>query len=538
MNQQKNSVDELVLQTAFEKPYVQYRAPKGHGEALISPPLTETGQQLARNLKASNQTNFFEGLKTDARKQLLNAAKEYTGQHRSLETIVGSWDEDAPIVMSGHQPTLFHAGVWFKNFALSKIANQQKAIPINLVIDNDVAVGSSIRVPIVESSTGKAHYQSIDFDHSGGGIPYEQTLLQDTERFESFAERVLQCISPLVENPCVDRLWIHAKEAMHDTRNTGEIFARARHSLEAECNLSTLEVPLSTVCESQSFYQFTLILLSDAEELHQCYNNAVHHYRLAHGIRSNSHPVPDLRSQDNWLEIPFWIYGDDSPQRRPAWVSLTNGQLRITDRISSERIIDLKDPRESAEALKSVLGPQFKLRPRALITTMYARLILSDLFLHGIGGGKYDQLGDQITRSFFKTEAPEYTVISATTMLPLQQDKTQRDTTHHLQRMIRDTIYQAETFAKDIDLPDTLIQEKQAMLQQIHRKGQRKSWHHKLERINEQLASYLTARRAELRSDLRTLQIESASNRILSNREHPFCLFNKNYLMQTFESML
>ena len=61
MNQQKNSVDELVLQTAFEKPYVQYRAPKGHGEALISPPLTETGQQLARNLKASNQTNFFEG---------------------------------------------------------------------------------------------------------------------------------------------------------------------------------------------------------------------------------------------------------------------------------------------------------------------------------------------------------------------------------------------------------------------------------------------------------------------------------------------
>ena len=31
-----------------------------------------------------------------------------------------------------------------------------------------------------------------------------------------------------------------------------------------------------------------------------------------------------------------------------------------------------------------------KIRPRAILTTLYSRLFLSDLFIHGIGGAKYD----------------------------------------------------------------------------------------------------------------------------------------------------
>ena len=49
-----------------------------------------------------------------------------------------------------------------------------------------------------------------------------------------------------------------------------------------------------------------------------------------------------------------------------------------------------------------------RLRPRALITTMFARLVLSDIFIHGIGGAKYDQVTDAIVRRFFAVEPPEY----------------------------------------------------------------------------------------------------------------------------------
>ena len=42
-------------------------------------------------------------------------------------------------LVAGHQPELFHPGVWFKNFALHRLAHQHGALPINLVVDTDTA---------------------------------------------------------------------------------------------------------------------------------------------------------------------------------------------------------------------------------------------------------------------------------------------------------------------------------------------------------------------------------------------------------------
>ncbi len=61
----------------------------------------------------------------------------------------------------------------------------------------------------------------------------------------------------------------------------------------------------------------------------------------------------------------------------------------------------------------------FKVRTRALTTTLFARLFLADLFIHGIGGGKYDELTDAIVRRFYGFEPPRYLVLSATRWLPL-----------------------------------------------------------------------------------------------------------------------
>ena len=60
-----------------------------------------------------------------------------------------------------------------------------------------------------------------------------------------------------------------------------------------------------------------------------------------------------------------------------------------------------------------------KIRTRALATTLFARLVLSDLFLHGIGGAKYDQVTDDIARRFFGFSLPEFATASATLRLPI-----------------------------------------------------------------------------------------------------------------------
>ena len=68
----------------------------------------------------------------------------------------------------------------------------------------------------------------------------------------------------------------------------------------------------------------------------------------------------------------------------------------------------------AVERLDEPARPGVRLRTRALTTTMFARLLLGDLFLHGIGGAKYDELGDEMVRGFFGVEPPGFLTLSMT----------------------------------------------------------------------------------------------------------------------------
>jgi hypothetical protein len=59
-----------------------------------------------------------------------------------------------------------------------------------------------------------------------------------------------------------------------------------------------------------------------------------------------------------------------------------------------------------------------RVRPRALTLTMFVRLLLSDLFIHGIGGALYDQMTDQIMDQLFGVR-PAYACASAGWLLPI-----------------------------------------------------------------------------------------------------------------------
>src|SRR6185369_15143793 len=102
--------------------------------------------------------------------------------------------------------------------------------------------------------------------------------------------------------------WPLAVSAAKESKNLGQCLSRARHQWEARCGLNTLEVPLSSACETESFRWFTLYLLSQLPRFVAVYNKALTEYREVHGLRSHSHPVPDLAMEDGWLEAPFWIW--------------------------------------------------------------------------------------------------------------------------------------------------------------------------------------------------------------------------------------
>lgn len=518
----------------------QYRAPRQHGERFVEPALTKVPSTLAANRQRLSQYGAkFDSLCERARRELLDSSIKYTSAYRDTD-----WAEelrqqsDLSIIMAGHQPSIFHPGVWFKNFALSHIAEQTNSIAVNLVIDNDVAVGCSVRVPTIDAGTRQARFESVPYDGGGGGVPYEQTTIREREMFDNFDDRVAEAIRPLVPDPSVSLLWKHARAAIARCGVAGCALAQARHGLEGELGLRTLELPLGVVCRSTAFAEFVLSILVDLPKFLNCYNQAADQYRQAHGIRSSAHPVPNLDVQDEWFEAPFWIYGNDSPQREPAWVKMAGDELVISDRKQRELRIDTQFPKLAAEQLANLASPNFKLRPRALLTTMYARLILSDLFLHGIGGGKYDQLGDMIIRAFFEIEPPEFMVISATIQLPDVDQSDYVSEIRRLKRELRDTVYQPERFADQVGMPTELLESKASLLQEVPTLPEKHSWHQRLEQINTQLSEHLAPTRERLRNELADVNRRMASQSLLASREHPFCIFPMDYLTDTFASLL
>src|SRR5262249_14942155 len=119
---------------------MRLRAPAGDGEALVVPPLREVGDLIARNRP------FDAGLRAAARSEVLAAARAY---HAERGEPVPEGGGDVWLV-SGHQPELFHPGVWVKNFALNGLARQHRAISLNLIVDNDTVKSASVRVPTGE----------------------------------------------------------------------------------------------------------------------------------------------------------------------------------------------------------------------------------------------------------------------------------------------------------------------------------------------------------------------------------------------------
>src|SRR5690606_28366548 len=67
-----------------------------------------------------------------------------------------------PLVVTGHQPEMFHPGVWVKNFAAAGVAGRAGGRALNLVIDDDIPKSASIRVPTIED--GRLVGRRVEFD--------------------------------------------------------------------------------------------------------------------------------------------------------------------------------------------------------------------------------------------------------------------------------------------------------------------------------------------------------------------------------------
>jgi len=531
-----------VTRMAASVEYHRLRAPREHGQTLVEPPLDEAGGLLERNETDRQAWDFdlcgksIGELATEARQQLIRDAHSYTSEYLDVGPVDAlSYENPRWLVLAGHQPGLFHPGVWAKNRALGYLGQRYRALAINILVDNDVMRSPSIRVP--SGSISRPRVAAIAFDSPDDLVPYEERQIVDRSTFDSFADRVSERLSTLVKKPMIEPFWPSAIQAADSTGNLGQSLAQARHIWEARWQSPTLELPLSRVCQADPFRQFMLHLLANLAGFRQIYNDSVINYRHVNHIRSHSHPVPNLTKRGDWIEAPFWIWDRNNRLRRHLFVRRQGNQLLLSDLADVELAIESPITGQTADVLEQLAQYEasgYKIRPRALITTMYSRLLLGDLFVHGIGGAKYDQLTDAIIERFFGVRSPSYMVVSATCHLPIPREEIVHDDVRRVERHLRDIRFHPEVHLDDncLDQPEVaeLVALKQRWIAATPEKKQLRQRHRDIKSVNDSLQPCLRQRREQLEQERSQLVAALRNEGILRSREYAFCLFPQHVL--------
>ncbi len=518
------------------------RAPAADGSLLAIPPLEDLPALLAANSKRlAAWEHDFQGrpaswLRLAAREHVFAKARAFLDDHGL----------DAPgrvatdrVVVTGHQPELFHPGVWVKNFAASAIARVSGATALNLIVDNDIPKAPSIRVP--HEVDGRLKLARVPFDRWAADVPFEDARVEDETLFATFADRVRSILAGRIHDPLIDEFWPLAVAGRVRTDRFGLRFAVARRMLEASWGVANLEVPMSAVCETEGFLWFVCHVLAHLPRFQKVHNAALDAYRALYGIRSRNHPVPALGREGDWLEAPFWVWRENRPRRKPLMARqlARTIQLRIGGENEPLLEVPLSDDREACCAVEQLVELPMRgvrLRSRALTTTMFARSLLSDLFIHGIGGAKYDELGDTISARFFGFEPPTYATLSMTLLLGLGEDTDSRARLKQARRTLRDldwnperyldgpTDHVAEQKARAVALVAETAQEKRARFAEIRR-------------CNAALRAKVDSQRVAIAEEIPALQAAVERDAVARSREFSFVLHSRERLQRAFETI-
>src|SRR3954463_11268971 len=204
-------IEPMLMESARE--YRTLRAPSGDGQTLVDPSWQVLPDTVARNRERFSYVQYdvqgrsLAELSAAARRVLLNRAIGYTARYREVPDRWRNFGslESVPFLLSGHQPELFHPGVWYKNFVLGSLARKLDGVGIHLLIDSDTCRSASIRVP--NGSISEPHLEAVAYDEPMAEVPHEERRIRDAATFRTFAERSAALIGPFVQNPLVSELW-------------------------------------------------------------------------------------------------------------------------------------------------------------------------------------------------------------------------------------------------------------------------------------------------------------------------------------------
>ena len=186
-----------------------------------------------------------------------------------------------------------------------------------------------------------------------------------------------------------------------------------------------------------------------------------------------------------------------------------------------------------------MISKGIKTRPKAIANTMYSRMFFSDLFIHGIGGAKYDLITDEIIRAFFGVEPPEYATISATLHLPYKPLDASKEDVNALKRVIKDMGYNPERYAsgeimKDSGMRSLVSEKKELLTKEPHDSKEKHHTFDRIKELNSLMKEKIRPFIKEKEKEMEDLEKKLSYNSIVTNRDYPFCTYPESMQEELF----
>ena len=505
--------------------FTELTTPPNHGDVLVMPSPREWASSARAHGTALRRAD-----------RVLAGSTLSDWRRRTREAIVGS--DDALVIVLGHQPDFIHPGVWAKHIVAARAAEAVDGIALDLIVDSDSVKRSHLAIPSLKGE--RVTVEPVRFADVAPGFAYEQIERQTPERIARFARSTRDAMGSAYTGSQMPR-FLDALASRVDARDWVDQYVGARQAIEAGFGIAIQERRISELWCSP----LVLDMLQHACEFATAYNRALASYRVANGIRGTHRPMPDLVRDDVRCELPLWAH-DPQGVRRRLFVAEEGSSLRL---LAGQREIGVLDGRclhscEDLEAAFAELGG-WQLRPRALALTIWARLLLADLFVHGIGGAKYDRISDAIMADYYGLTPPRMACVSATLHMDIPPGTAMAETVRRCRHAVRDVQWNPQRHVSAGHSAEALIEQhaeaiRRAQSLRHHAPRDRLGRRNAFDDIRRASAALLKSSPnllAVRKADLDRAIVENEQRKIARGRESFFGLYDTNRLVQLLDAL-
>ncbi|TWT43808.1 hypothetical protein RAS1_02080 [Phycisphaerae bacterium RAS1] len=444
-----------------------------------------------------------------------------------------------PVVLTGHQVEFFHAGVFAKNIAAALLARRAGGSGVFLSVDEDVP--KSVRLSLPQRTAAGLRRIEVELPDVDPRLPAESQPPASREHWLQFFTRIASIYASYENTPLRD-FWTAWLAGAEQRIALVDAFGRAREAVERSLGVSPLrELRVSQLAATPEFRAFAAHLMLNASALAAHYNAALESYRRRHRVRARLRPMPPLRVEAGRVELPLWLSRPGGVRQRlqvepPADAAV----VLYADGEAVERLpaSSLATAAAADDALARLDERGWRLRPRALALSGFARVALADLFIHGVGGAKYDEVTAEFLPAFLGCDLRPACCVSATLRLPLERDLPPDAALRGARRESRDLRFNPQRYVRGASAE--LLARREALIalsrslreQRPSERPARRQVFDGIRRINSEILRCDPWRPAELDQRVAELEQLEAQRRIAQDREYFFALHPREHLIE------